>query len=185
MSPELDAKLCSDYPEIFQDRNADLRSTALVWGMECGDGWYPLIDELCRKLSSEVRALTRDIAHLEKQLKITDRTSWQPWQLELYTDENLEQRRQQLTQALNKIPRAVQVKEKFAGLRFYVRGATTEQYQLIEFAEALSYRICESCGSMKDTRVYRLGWWRTLCPEHAQAQYGADAVTDYLLEDSC
>jgi hypothetical protein len=182
MSPELDAKLCSDYPEIFQDRYADPGTTALCWGFECGDGWYPLIDQLCRNLTADARALYKDIAHLEKQLEITDRSSWQPWQLEYYTNENLEQRRQLLAEALKKVPRAVQVKEKFAGLRFYVHSATPEQYQLIEFAEALSYRICECCGSMKDTRAYRMGWWKTLCPDHAQKQYGSE-VQNYENEN--
>lgn len=50
MNTELDNKLCQDYPEIFRDRFADMRSTAMCWGFECGPGWYNLIDGLCRDI---------------------------------------------------------------------------------------------------------------------------------------
>ncbi len=50
MSPELDKQLCEKYPKIFKNRNGDPKSTAMCWGIECGDGWYDLIDNLCRNL---------------------------------------------------------------------------------------------------------------------------------------
>lgn len=48
MSPELDKKLCEKYPEIFRDRNAPMTQTCMCWGFDVEDGWYPLIDNLCR-----------------------------------------------------------------------------------------------------------------------------------------
>lgn len=50
MNPELDKQLCDKYPKIFANRHADMRSTAMCWGFECGDGWYDLIDRLCSNL---------------------------------------------------------------------------------------------------------------------------------------
>lgn len=47
MRKELDDKLCEKYPKIFADRHADMHTTAMFWGFECGDGWYWLIDQLC------------------------------------------------------------------------------------------------------------------------------------------
>ena len=47
MRKELDEALCAKYPEIFRDRNGDMRETAMCWGFECGDGWYNIIDSLC------------------------------------------------------------------------------------------------------------------------------------------
>ena len=41
---------------------------------------------------------------------------------------------------------AVQIKEKFGGLRFYVSSCNDEGYQLIHDAERKSLRICEFCG---------------------------------------
>jgi hypothetical protein len=54
MSPELDARLCEKYPKIFENRFGDIRTTAMCWGFECGDGWYNLIDTLCAKIQNYV-----------------------------------------------------------------------------------------------------------------------------------
>jgi hypothetical protein len=50
MRQELDEKLCKDYPKIFANRNGDMTETAMCWGFECGDGWYPLINLLCSEI---------------------------------------------------------------------------------------------------------------------------------------
>ena len=50
MRKELDEKLCSNYPKIFANRNGDMKSTAMCWGFECGDGWYNIIDALCSSM---------------------------------------------------------------------------------------------------------------------------------------
>ena len=50
-----------------------------------------------------------------------------------------------------------QVKEKFGGLRFYISGATEEQYAIIDKAEKMSEVTCESCG--EDASVKKDGYW--------------------------
>ena len=52
MRKELDEALCKKYPEIFKDRYADMRTTAMVWGFECGDGWYNIIDAACAQIEN-------------------------------------------------------------------------------------------------------------------------------------
>ena len=52
MKPELDDALCWDFPLIFRNRHADMRSTCMCWGFECGDGWEPLIRRLCEQLEA-------------------------------------------------------------------------------------------------------------------------------------
>lgn len=42
---------------------------------------------------------------------------------------------------------AVQVKEKLGGLRFYVDSCSDYQSGAIHFAERMSYKICEECGT--------------------------------------
>lgn len=68
----------------------------------------------------------------------------------------------------NHIPQveAVQVKEKFGGLRFYVKEATDDQYAVIHFVESLSMKTCEVCGAAG--RPQGKGWIRTVCDEHAK-----------------
>lgn len=56
---------------------------------------------------------------------------------------------------------ALQVKEKFGGLRFYVESGTNEILQLIDEAEAKSLMTCEECGN--DGSLRKGIWWRTLC----------------------
>lgn len=59
---------------------------------------------------------------------------------------------------------AVQIKEKFGTLRFYVNGASDVQHAAISFAESMSGHICEECGAPGKTRGKE--WIRTLCDEH-------------------
>ena len=125
MSPELDKQLCAKYPELFRDRHGDMKETLMCWGFECGDGWYPLIEQLCHSLMWD----GRDVEHKFHR---------------------------------QNPPTVVQVKEKFGGLRFYLHNATDHDHVLTGFAENLSYKICETCGTMKDV-FHTEGWIRTTC----------------------
>lgn len=63
---------------------------------------------------------------------------------------------------------AVQVKEKFGGLRFYIRGASDKQHDIVGFAEDLSCAICEYCGSTENVTRTTDGWIRTECAKCEQ-----------------
>ena len=58
---------------------------------------------------------------------------------------------------------AVQVKEKFGGLRFYTDGTSEQVYKLINKIEAESYKICEECGTKENVSQNQKGWIKTLC----------------------
>lgn len=60
------------------------------------------------------------------------------------------------------IPRAVQVKEKFGGLRFYMSTYLEDMSELIDEAEDKSYEICEICGDVGKV-IAKQGWIRTRC----------------------
>ncbi len=62
-------------------------------------------------------------------------------------------------------PVAVQVKEKFGGLRFYVDRSSQEQDDLIRLAEGKASRTCEVCGAPGALKNDR-GWYRTSCGKH-------------------
>jgi hypothetical protein len=61
-----------------------------------------------------------------------------------------------------------QVKEKFGGLRFYVRGASREVYNRIEEAELQSLDTCEKCGEKGLQSSWGGYWISTLCPSHGE-----------------
>ena len=70
-------------------------------------------------------------------------------------------------------PKAVQVKEKFGGLRFYMEGMNNaifdEVYKVTDEAEEASLKICEKCGKPDECRD-DLSWISTLCDEHHNAR---------------
>ncbi len=58
-------------------------------------------------------------------------------------------------------PKAVQVKEKFGTLRFYVSGNDPVINNIIREYEEKSFITCEDCGNIGTIR--RKGWHRVLC----------------------
>ena len=94
------------------------------FGIETGEGWYDLLDELCTKIEAEL-----------------DRTN----------------------NAKEEYPFSIsQIKEKYAGLRFYVNGATDKIYDLIREYEQKSYNVCEECSRVGKTYEIRM-WLFALC----------------------
>ena len=172
MKRELDEALCAKYPLIFKDRNADMRTTAMCWGLECGDGWYNIIDVLCGLLTSDYRQAQSRYDFIKDKV---DQPQWEGSK-KIITQEQIDEAKAKLDEETLKVPVAVQVKEKFGGLRFYVQAATKEHYNYISFAESMSYRTCESCGA--DGKTYTDGWHRTLCDIHA-AMDGRDQEYEY------
>ena len=62
---------------------------------------------------------------------------------------------------------AVQVKEKFGGLRFYIGSAIKDKadkvYEAISEAESESFKTCEYCGTKENVTTKGPGWIKTLC----------------------
>jgi hypothetical protein len=63
--------------------------------------------------------------------------------------------------AIDKDVVAVQVKEKYGGLRFYTEGGTDAVFDLIDQAENLSLKTCERCGEPGTVRDE--GWVYIMC----------------------
>jgi hypothetical protein len=168
MRKELDEALCAKYPEIFRDRNGDMRTTLMCWGFECGDGWYNIIDILCGKLTSEYRAAKGQYEYIKDKVNQPTygfKDNGDPVG-KIITQELIDERKAKMDEEALKVPVAVQIKEKFGGLRFYVQAATDKHYNYISFAESMSYRTCEQCGAPGKT--YTDGWHKTLCDIHAE-----------------
>lgn len=177
MNEQLDQQLCAKYPEIFRDRRASMDRTAMCWGFECGDGWYALIDELCAELMRPVNQARDDVRHTEHALQFTET---QPGVAKSrYTPKKLAEYQAKLAELEAHIPVAMQVKEKFGTLRFYVDTCTDEQFAVIHFAESLSARICEDCGTTNTAKTYRNGWHRTRCDACAETRgYKTPAIDE-------
>jgi hypothetical protein len=165
---ELDEALCARYPLIFKDRNADMRTTAMCWGFDCGDGWYNIIDTLCGLLTSDYRNAKSQYEYIKDKVDQPTygfKDDGSPAG-KIITQEEIDKRKVKMDEEALKVPLAVQVKEKFGGLRFYVQAATNKHYDYISFAESMSYRTCEVCGT--PGKRYTDGWHKTLCEIHAE-----------------
>jgi hypothetical protein len=64
---------------------------------------------------------------------------------------------------------AVQIKEKFGGLRFYMNHETPKISGAIALAEELSNNTCEVCGGLGGHKNVG-GWLATLCDTHYQSK---------------
>ncbi len=60
---------------------------------------------------------------------------------------------------------AIQIKEKFGTLRFYMTLSEDYIDGAIDMAERQSANICEVCGK-HGTLEKSHGWWKTLCEDH-------------------
>lgn len=189
MRAELDVELCNKYPRIFRDRHADMRVTAMCWGFECGDGWFNILDAACGQIQQHIdwtrnnraralrynralaRALGGDLGGLRHFRSLGMSESASNWREQMVQSDIARATPLEVPEACTQVV-AVQVKEKFGGLRFYTNGGDSVVDGILRMAESMSYRTCEVCGS--PGKVYRDGWHVALCPVHAAEQGRVD-----------
>lgn len=160
MREELDSALCEKFPLIFKNRYASAQSTAMCWGFECGDGWYDLLESTCELLYWPYQ----QAVEAYEQERLEEGTVPYPG-ADLVTAVDVERKRLLMAEAARKIPVAMQVKEKYGTLRFYVSGGDERAQAILEFAEYHSSKVCEICGARGQVRGE--GWLTTRCEAHA------------------
>jgi hypothetical protein len=181
MKLELDKTLCERYPKIFADRHADMTTTAMCWGFDCGDGWFNILDQLCRQIQHHVDWRQQQYARAEgfnqalaeaitgDKTKLTDYFTYGAVpDTRTYENVEFEIKRNQPRQLPKLIQQVVatQVKEKYGTLRFYYDGGDEYISGMVTLAEAMSSVTCERCGAPGETR--HSGWVQTLCETHFQ-----------------
>lgn len=57
MNSQLTQRLYADFPSLYRGQAKPPTESSMCWGIECGDGWYLLINELSKQL----------VAHLEQR----------------------------------------------------------------------------------------------------------------------
>jgi hypothetical protein len=105
MNIKLQNKLYNDYPKIFKDATKSMKETCMCWGCECGDGWYTILDTLCKALT---RTYSTSISLDEEDGK---RLGIKPYQWKDGPHYSFTVECPQVV--------ADQVKEKYGTLRFY------------------------------------------------------------------
>jgi len=184
MKTELQQKLLAKYPEFFtKDRkiytgekpmNEEVRELLnqkemvepIQFGIECGSGWFVILDTLMDSikwhLENENRSRNNEFkykwmwtlqAYLRrkhyKKVKVKALSEW------IY-DNAPRKKQDPITVTIT------QIKEKFGGLCFYYSGGDKVIEGMVDYAQSLSYRTCETCGTTSNVGR-TCGWIYTCC----------------------
>ena len=126
MKLELEQQLVSNYPNLFKQYGGDPKDTCLAFGIECGDGWYHLIDTLCGTIQSEVDWINRLWPELDfscSAVQVKEKLGELRFYYEFFYKTDLpDEKMKVLTGSMDRI----------AGMTF--------------LAENMSETICERCG---------------------------------------
>ena len=129
MDQQLQNQLFEKYPHLFTNKDKDIMSSCMAWGIECNNGWYDIISSVCWMI---------------KQHEDNDR-----WQTEFKQKTDPEYKSEYYPVKFD------QIKEKYGGLRMYFSGGDEYVEGLVSMAEAISYKTCEVCGNKGDAKWIR------------------------------
>jgi hypothetical protein len=138
MDAELQNKLYEKYPEFFSNKDKDIMSSCMAWGIECNSGWYDILSSLCWMIKQHEDNIKSNREYLEKN-----------------NPERLQEKPEYFPVKFD------QVKEKYGGLRVYFSGGDDYIEGLVSMAESFSYHVCEVCG--QKGKPNKGGWITTLC----------------------
>lgn len=137
MDNDLQEKLFEKYPLVFADRLIDeAESPFKAYGIECGNGWFEIIDNLCASLEPHIRSWQKNNPKMAKKHPRTSQVKEKIGGLRFYLD----------------YP---------CGWKEALDSGFKEE-EIIGPFEQESYNVCEFCG--KDGEIRNsLIWILTLC----------------------
>ncbi len=123
MNEHLEQYFYETYPELFQQHKLPMTQTCLCWGLDCGPGWFGIIDRACLNiniaLKNDNKDKTTELSSVQftqvKEKKGSLRIYWNPYYLDDFLDNTID--------------------------------------RIISNAENESWNTCESCGSTKGVRA--------------------------------
>lgn len=145
MNTDLQQVLVEKYPKIFHVRKGTETMPFAMFGIECDDGWFNIINTLCYQIQS----------YLDWQEKTTQRI----------IEKDLADGHTTLTEHIPQVV-VTQIKEKYGTLRFYYDGGDEHINGMVTMAEAISAVTCETCGNQGKLRGQH--WFYTACEAHAR-----------------
>lgn len=162
MNKKLELLLVKNYPIIFRNYGGDMAKTCMHWGMECGDGWFTLLNKACKDIQDVCTAY--DIEFIAEQIK----EKFGGLRFYYSTTNNKEY-------AINKIERYISryfYKHKLGREFNFLKDLRQNIYitpdeiisNIVRKAEEESYKTCEACGN--PGRLYGGRWMRVRCEKH-------------------
>ena len=113
MKKELQDELFKKYPKILKQKDLSHKETCMYRGIECPDKWYDIIDILCEQIQSYVSRMQNPVIQRKSLIPRRD-----------FPDIE-----------------ALQIKEKFGELKFYVNCNNEFINGLIKMAESVIKKI--------------------------------------------
>lgn len=176
MESELE-KLYKKYPKLLNQNRENGREPFDLYGLEVGEGWADILDIVFYSINhynenppdapSPFNGIKIRIHNFifPVMRKMPDRVKSLIGKI-LQTKYHKSENHVKITIG--------QVKEKFGGLRIYVNNPTQYIRGVISYAESLSTRTCEICGSNANVTQNTKGWiksWCNKCREEDKKSY--------------
>lgn len=160
MKIHLQAQLYAKYPKIFRDKDLPMTQTCMCWGLECGGGWYDLLDHLCYAMTWTYQTSVKTgegYTPVEPPQVVADQVKEKFGTLSFYYHLELDEA---FTALFNDNPDAQKTFDRYQA---YFDG-------MVHMAEILSGRTCEETGLPGELHVTgnRYGWYKTLNREFAK-----------------
>jgi hypothetical protein len=160
MDTKLEKTLVKKYPVIFQDYRGDMRQTCMAWGMECGDGWFELIDNMCANITKVIGNKSYKV--IANQVK--EKFGGLRFYYSIEHDPNFLRKNNYIFRNWMFKKRLGHIYWKIINFRKKFYKTTSEKIEaIIEEAEHNSYKTCETCGQPGKPRGG--GWIYTACDE--------------------
>ena len=183
MKQELQEKLYKKYPKLFTQKDWSIRDSCMPWGIECGSGWYHILDKMCSLIQNDItykRNAKANILRYNRALQraINGNTKYLEYHFKrFYKDpEELNKRIMQEMHVYSFLPdvntthqvQFSQIKEKYGTLRVYANYASDFAEGVIDMACSMSSITCEQCGMPGKMRG--AFWYYVSCDEHANPE---------------
>jgi hypothetical protein len=171
MKKVFELKLVEKYPKIFKEYGGDITKTCMGWGFSHSDGWYDLLDRMCKDITKLSEG--KGIQVVAEQVK--EKFGGLRFYYSLHFDTNKGAKPSRfyyfmIDCHLGKLYWKITNFRK----KFY-RTVEEKISDRIDEAEAESYRTCEKCG--KPGKPRGGGWIATLCDECSQSDKDDDSIS--------
>jgi len=168
MDSRLEQVLVRDFPDIFRDYKGDPAHTCMAWGVECGNGWFDLIYDSCKRIKTEIKWV-RDQNPELANFTVYFAQVKQKWaSLTIYTHADLglpeTANAEQESAAWNKVEKA----------QMKICGA-------MDMASSYSRKVCENCGN--HGRLRNGAWMNSHC-DLCDGLYVSGLKTEYQIRST-
>lgn len=175
MNIKLQKKLFKKYPRLFVHKDTSVQQSSMAFGIETGDGWYNLLDNLCSWIYFNMEANCHSYPVVEfTQIKEKFGLLRIYYSARVMTEKEYNETKKYHILLPSTYYRYCgkttlwQKIKRYALKKYYGESSPFDGAEGISgaicFAEYLSGTICEICGKPGKT-VEINKWYSTLCPE--------------------